>query len=74
MNYLYVDVSNVPEFDECSKTIKNWENYILNSFTCPYTNGFTEGCNNKIKVLKRNSYGVRNFERFRSRILHMMAS
>lgn len=48
--YLYVDVSNVPEFDECSKTIKNWEKYILNSFTCPYTNGFTEGCNYKIKV------------------------
>lgn len=72
--YLYVDVSNVPEFDECSKTIKNWEKFILNSFTCPYTNGFTEGCNNKIKVLKRNSYGVRNFKRFRSRILHMMAS
>lgn len=72
--YLYVDVSNVPEFDECSKTIKNWEKYILNSFTCPYTNGYTEGCNNKIKVLKRNSYGVRNFERFRSRILHMTAN
>jgi transposase len=71
--YLYVDVSNVPEFDECSKTIKNWEKFILNSFICPYTNGFTEGCNNKIKVLKRNSYGVKNFKRFRSRILHMMA-
>ena len=27
--------------------------------------------NNKIKVLKRNAYGYRNFERFRSRILHM---
>jgi transposase len=72
--YLYVHASNVSEFDECSKTIKNWEKYILNSFTCPYTNGFTEGCNNKIKVLKRNSYGVKNFERFRSRILHMMVS
>ncbi|MGF6366977.1 transposase, partial [Aequitasia blattaphilus] len=26
--------------------------------------------NNKIKVLKRISYGFRNFERFRNRILH----
>ncbi len=25
----------------------------------------------KIKVLKRNAYGYRNFERFRKRILHM---
>ena len=30
----------------------------------------TEGCN-KIKDLKRNAYGYRNFNRFRKRILHM---
>ncbi|MBO5555824.1 MAG: transposase, partial [Oscillospiraceae bacterium] len=28
------------------------------------------GCNNKTKVLKRVCYGVRNFSRFRNRILH----
>jgi hypothetical protein len=44
---------------------------ILNSFSCPYTNGFTEGVNNKIKALKRNAYGYRSFRRFRNRILHM---
>ncbi|HHU73359.1 MAG TPA: transposase, partial [Clostridiales bacterium] len=33
-------------------------------------NGTTEGYNNKIKVLKRVSFGIRNFERFRNRILH----
>lgn len=71
--YAFVAATNVPEFESCSKTIMNWEKYILNSFTCPYTNGFTEGCNNKIKVIKRNSYGVRNFERFRNRILHIMS-
>ena len=26
---------------------------IINSFSSPVTNGFTEYCNNKIKVLKR---------------------
>jgi transposase len=71
--YLFVGTCNVPEFDECVKTINNWEKYILNSFTCPYTNGYTEGVNNKIKVLKRNAYGVRNFKRFRNRILHVMS-
>jgi len=45
----------------------------LNSFDVPYTNGFTEGVNNKIKVIKRNAYGIRNFSRFRNRILHVMA-
>jgi hypothetical protein len=28
---------------------------------------------NKIKVLKRNAYGYRNFGRFRNRILHMFS-
>ncbi len=51
--------------------VNHWMNGILNSFTTPYTNGYTEEINNKIKVLKRNAYGYRNFERFRSRILHM---
>ncbi|MBR3304520.1 MAG: transposase, partial [Christensenellaceae bacterium] len=32
-------------------------------------NGYTEGMNNKIKVLKRVSFGIRNFNRFRTRIL-----
>lgn len=72
--YLYIGIADMPEFNDCFKTINNWEKYILNSFICPYTNGFTEGVNNKIKVLKRNAYGVRNFERFRNRILHVMAS
>ncbi|WP_347992757.1 transposase, partial [uncultured Eubacterium sp.] len=31
--------------------------------------GFTEGTNNKIKVIKRNAYDYRNFENFRNRIL-----
>jgi transposase len=52
----------VPEFDTCVKTINNWEKYILNSFTCKYTNGYTEGVKNKIKVLKRNAYGVKTLK------------
>ena len=44
---------------------------ILNALKYGYTNGCTEGYNNKIKVLKRISYGVRNFKRFRNRILHI---
>ncbi|MCC8075561.1 MAG: transposase, partial [Clostridiales bacterium] len=43
---------------------------ILNSFDVPWTNGFTEGCNSKTKVLKRICYGVRTLGRFRNRILY----
>ena len=64
---------NIPEFKDCITALSNWSNPILNSFDYPYTNGFTEGINNKIKVLKRNAYGYRNFERFRNRILHCTA-
>ncbi len=63
--------SGLPEYVKYAKTMINWQVGILNSFSTPYTNGFTEGCNNKIKVLKRNAYGYRNFKRFRNRILHM---
>lgn len=71
---LLVHVTNLPEFTGLYKMIKRWEPYILRAFSSGYTNGYTEGCNNKIKVLKRNCYGVRNFNRFRNRILHMMAA
>ena len=60
-------------FEKCAKTIKNWYTSIVNSLFSPITNGFTEGCNNKIKVLKRNAYGYKNFKRFRNRILHIFS-
>lgn len=65
--------SDIPQFQKCASTLINWSNGILNSFSVTITNGFTEGCNNKIKVLKRNAFGFRNFYRFRNRILHIFA-
>ena len=43
-------------------TLKHWREPILNYFDQRTTNGFTEGCNTKIKMLKRVSYGLRNAE------------
>ena len=63
--------SRLKDYQNCASTFVNWAKPIFNTFDYPYTNGFTEGCNNKIKVLKRNAYGYRNFDRFRKRILHM---
>lgn len=62
------------QFEKCAKTIRNWYSGIANSFDSPITNGFTEGCNNKIKVLKRNAFGYKNFSRFRNRILHIFSA
>lgn len=63
----------IPQFEKCAETMRNWYKGIINSFSTSITNGFTEGCNNKIKVLKRNAYGYQNFKRFRNRILHIFS-
>lgn len=64
---------DVSHMQKCAQTMQNWYSGIINSFSSPLTNGFTEGCNNKIKVLKRNAYGYKNFNRFRNRILHIFS-
>ena len=66
---LFAAVTDLKEFEPLFTVLRNWSKYILNSFDTGYTNGFTEGCNNKIKVLKRIAFGYRNFNNFRQRIL-----
>jgi len=65
---LATQASGLKEFDACLTMLGNWSKYILNAFDCPYTNGYTEGTNNAIKVIKRNAFGYRNFDNFRNRI------
>lgn len=67
----YAESLQIKEFKACIGAFRTWYKQILNAFKYGYTNGPIEGFNNKIKVLKRVSYGVRNFERFRNRILHI---
>jgi len=70
VDWLYsVEVMDLAEFHDCTKAYHNWFQEILNSMDVPWTNGYIEGCNNKTKVLKRVSYGMRNFSNFRKRIL-----
>ena len=64
--------SKIEEMLEASGTIERWLPYIVNSFIDKiYTNGFTEGTNNKIKVIKRVGYGYKNFSFFRKRLLYI---
>ena len=65
--------SDIPELVECAKTFQHWFQAIKNSLEFPYSNGPTEGTNNKIKVLKRVTYGMRNFTNFKARILLLFA-
>ena len=70
IDWLYsVEVMDLPEFRDCTKAYHNWFQEILNSMDVTWTNGYIEGCNNKTKVLKRVTYGMRNFDNLRKRIL-----
>ena len=65
--------SKIEEFIEASNTIENWLEYIVNSFIDKrLSNGFTEGLNNKIKVIKRVGFGYKNFDFFRLRLLYIL--
>ena len=61
----------IPELETLAKTYRRWSKGILNAYRYNYSNAITEGFNNKIKVLKRVSYGIKNFTHLRTRILHL---
>lgn len=61
--------SDIPELQSCAQTYQHWAIEIRNSLEVPYSNGPTEGFNNKIKVLKRVCFGMRSFKNFKARIM-----
>lgn len=73
LDALYDRIRAIPHLKRFSWVLDHWREEIVNYFALPYSNGFTEGMNNKIKTLKRQAYGFRNFDRFRVRILNECA-
>ncbi len=61
--------AGIPEFLNSWRTLQWWYEEILNYFDDRVTNAFAEGITNKIKVLKRRSYGFRNAKRYRWKVL-----
>lgn len=61
--------SDILPLKECAKTYLHWAVEIRNSLEVLYSNGATEGFNNKIKTLKRVCFGMRNFTHFKARIM-----
>lgn len=66
----------LPELKKTALTYKSWINEITNSFIIHpilktrITNGFIEGKNNFVKVIKRIGFGFKDFETFRAKILY----
>jgi transposase len=61
--------STVPELEKTARSIRHWRGYIQNTWEYHRSNSTCEGLNNKIKVLKRVSFGLHCFETFRKRVL-----
>ena len=58
-----------PIFQTVFKTFLKDKDKIINALELPYSNAKLEATNNLIKVIKRNAFGFRNFENFKTRIL-----
>ena len=58
-----------PIFQTVFKTFMKDKDKIMNALELPYSNAKLEATNNLIKVIKRNAFGFRNFDNFRTRIL-----
>jgi len=61
--------SGLAELKNAWRTLQWWREPILNYLDDPVTNAFAEGITNKIKVMKRRSYGFRNDRRYRQKVL-----
>ena len=56
-------------FAKLAAFVERWWEPILNYFVERHSNGVVEGCNNKIKLIKRRAYGFTNDSHFRLRVL-----
>lgn len=63
-----VEKSALNCFDPFLKLLDRWLDLIANYFISGQTSGFVEGLNNKLKVLKRRCYGLRNVARLFQRL------
>ena len=65
--------SHLPEFRDFGKLLVNWKQEIKNSFIRidrkRLSNGPIEGVNSRIKTIMKSSNGIRNFYRFRNRVI-----
>ena len=67
LNKEYMYISNYMKTS--IKTLKEFLPYIKKTLDNDYHNGFVEGNNNFIKVIKRIAFGFRSFKRFKTRIM-----
>jgi transposase len=65
----HINEAGLPEFTKVWHKLQSWGEPILAYFDDPVTNAFAEGITNKIKVIKRRSYGFKDPVRYRHKVL-----
>ena len=67
---------DVRELTRIARMLRHWKDEIVNSFDRVdgqrISNGPIESVNSRIKVIKQNGNGYRNFERFKLRVLYSL--
>jgi transposase len=67
---------DVRELTRVARMLRHWKTEIINSFDRVggqrISNGPIESVNSRIKVIKQNGNGYRNFERFKLRVLYSL--
>ena len=58
-----------PELNKLGRTLRQWRTQIANWHRSRVTNGPTEAANNLAKLIKRVSFGITNFDHYRTRVL-----
>ena len=67
INQKYKDISK--QLQTTLNTLKKYSKYIKNTLEYSYSNGVMERNNNTCKLIKRISFGFRNFRNMKSRIM-----
>lgn len=67
INKEYKDISK--QMQTTLNTLKKYSKYIKNTLEYSYSNGVMERNNNTCKLIKRISFGFRNFRNMKSRIM-----
>jgi len=67
---------DIRELTDVARTLRRWKKEIVNSFNRVdgqrISNGPIESVNSRIKIIKQNGNGYRNFERFKLRTLYAL--
>ena len=63
------DETYSPELNKLGRTLRAWRTQITNWHRSHVTNGPTEAANNLAKLIKRVSFGITNFDHYRTRVL-----